>query len=68
MHVTVNPTTCIASGHCSRTAPGVFANRVEDDGFVSILDAHPPESEWAAVREAERLCPSATIHVEEDVT
>ncbi|MDP3950625.1 ferredoxin [Microbacterium sp.] len=66
MKVTVNPTTCIASGNCSRTAPRVFANRDEDDGFVSLLDEHPPESEWAAARDAESLCPSATIRIEED--
>lgn len=66
MKVTVNYDTCIASGNCSRTAPRVFANRREDGGFVSVLDESPPESEWDAVREAESLCPSATIHVEED--
>jgi ferredoxin len=66
MNVTVNPTTCIASGNCSRTAPEVFANLEENDGFVSVLDENPPESEWAAVREAEALCPSATIQVDED--
>lgn len=66
MKVTVNPTTCIASGNCGFTAPNVFANREEDDGFVSVLDATPPEREWDAVREAEMLCPSATIHLYED--
>ncbi|HEU4806806.1 MAG TPA: ferredoxin [Homoserinimonas sp.] len=65
MKVTVYPTTCIASANCSRTAPKVFANLEENDGFVSVLDENPPESEWAAVREAENLCPSATIRVEE---
>lgn len=66
MKVTVNPTTCIASGNCSRTVPRVFANREEDGGFVSVLDESPPESEWDAVRDAEELCPSATIHTEDD--
>ena len=66
MKVTVNPTTCIASANCSRIAPRVFANRDEDEGFVSVIQENPPESEWAAVREAEELCPSATIHVLED--
>jgi ferredoxin len=66
MKVTVNPATCIASGNCSRTAPKVFANNEEDDGFVSLLDESPPRSEWAATLEAEDLCPSATIHVEQD--
>jgi ferredoxin len=66
--VTANPTTCIASGNCSRTAPKVFANLEQNDGFVSVLDEQPPESEWPAVREAEDLCPSATIQVEWDDT
>jgi ferredoxin len=66
MRVTINPTTCIASGNCGRTAPRVFANRDEDDGFVSVLDEDPPEAEWASVREAENLCPSATIQIEDD--
>jgi len=68
MKVNVNPTTCIASGNCSLTAPRVFANLDENDGFVSVIDENPPKSEWAAVREAEDLCPSATIHVDEDDT
>ena len=66
MKVTVNPTTCIASGNCSRTAPHVFANLEENDGFVSILNEHPADTDWTAVREAESLCPSATIHIEDD--
>ncbi|GAA1952631.1 ferredoxin [Microbacterium deminutum] len=66
MKVTVNPTTCIASGNCGKIAPRVFANRDEDDGFVSVVDENPPESEWAVAREAESLCPSATIHLVED--
>ncbi|GAA3214954.1 ferredoxin [Microbacterium terregens] len=66
MRVTINPTTCIASANCSRIAPRVFANRDEDGGFVSVLDEHPPEAEWTAAREAEALCPSATIHLIED--
>lgn len=66
MKVMANPTTCIASGNCSRTAPRVFANLEENDGFVSVLDENPPESEWPAVREAEDRCPSATIHIEKD--
>jgi ferredoxin len=66
MRVTVNPATCIASGNCSSIAPKVFANRDEDDGFVSVIDHKPPKSEWTAVREAEALCPSATIHLYDD--
>ncbi|RPF20754.1 ferredoxin [Myceligenerans xiligouense] len=65
MRVTIDPTTCIAAGICGRTAPRVFANREEDDGYVSVIDENPPESDWAAAREAEVLCPSATIRIEE---
>ncbi|MBO0610906.1 ferredoxin [Myceligenerans salitolerans] len=65
MRVTIDPTTCIASGNCSQTAPRVFANREADGGFVSVIDENPPESEWPSAREAEGLCPSATIHLEE---
>ena len=66
MKPTVNPTTCIASGNCSRTAPHVFANLEENGGFVSIIDENPPESEWPAVRAAAEQCPSATIGIEKD--
>lgn len=66
MRVTVGRNTCIASGNCGLIAPTVFANPEEDGGFVRVLDHNPPDSEWDAVREAESLCPSATIHVEED--
>lgn len=47
MKVTINPTTCVASGTCGRLAPRVFANRDEDGGFVGVLDENPPETEWA---------------------
>lgn len=67
MKVTVNPTTCIASANCSRIAPKVFANLDENDGFVSVLQENPPATEWAAAREAEALCPSATIHILDDL-
>ncbi len=66
MKVTVNHATCIASGNCGWAAPNVFANREEHDGFVSLLEKNPPESEWEAVRKAARLCPSATIHIDDD--
>jgi ferredoxin len=65
MKVTVNPVTCIASGNCGLTAPNVFRNPPEEGGFVELIDGNPPESEWAAVREAKELCPSATIYIED---
>lgn len=66
MKVTLNPTTCIASANCSHTASRVFSNLDENDGFARVIDEYPPESEWAAVREAENLSPYATIQIDED--
>lgn len=61
MRVTVNVDTCVAAGLCGEVAPNVFSNPPENDGFVELLDANPPESEWVVTREAEQLCPSASI-------
>lgn len=64
MNINVHQRLCIASGNCGVVAPKVFANPESRDGFVKLLDAHPPEVEWAAVRQAEYLCPSGTIEIE----
>ncbi|MGP6174065.1 ferredoxin [Corynebacterium sp. A21] len=66
MKVTVNHDSCVASGNCGYLAPEVFRNLDEHDGFVSLLNKNPPESEWPAVRKAERLCPSGTIFITDD--
>ncbi len=66
MKVTVSENICIASGNCSMVAPHVFANPPEEGGFVRLLDSNPPASEWDAVREAESLCPAATIRIDEE--
>ncbi|MGD7003596.1 ferredoxin [Corynebacterium halotolerans] len=65
MKVIANYDTCIASGNCGYIAPNVFRNLDEHGGFVSVADEHPPEAELSRVQRAERLCPSATIRVEE---
>ncbi|WP_076806354.1 ferredoxin [Brachybacterium sp. P6-10-X1] len=64
MKITVHSAMCVASGNCSRVAPDVFQNREENGGFVELRDSNPPESEWDAAREAEYLCPSGTIQIE----
>lgn len=64
MNVIIHQKLCIASGNCGVVAPEVFANPESRDGFVKLLDAQPPESEWAAVRQAEYLCPSGTIEIQ----
>lgn len=65
MKVTVNRDTCVASGNCGAIAPDVFQNREQDGGFVRLLDANPPAAQWDPVHQAARLCPSATINIED---
>ena len=65
MRGSANYDTCIASGNCGHIAPNVFRNLDEHGGFVSLTTEHPPEPEWPAVRRAKRLCPSATIFIDE---
>lgn len=66
MKVTVHQSMCVASGNCGYVASRVFENPENRDGFVKLLDANPPESEWSAFREAEYLCPSGTIQIEDN--
>lgn len=65
MKVTVHSAMCVASGNCGFVAPNVFRNREENGGFVELTEASPPESEREAAREAEYLCPSGTIQIED---
>lgn len=65
MKVTTHNRMCVASGNCGFVAPAVFENPENRDGFVKLADANPPESQWAAAREAEYLCPSGTIQIED---
>jgi len=58
--------TCIAAQQCSKSAPNVFGNS-DDGGFVELLNANPTDpADQDAARQAENLCPSGTIHVEDD--
>jgi ferredoxin len=61
--ITLEKDKCITSGQCVMAAPAVFDQ--DDDGVVVLLDENPPESEYAAVREAAMVCPAQLIHVTE---
>ncbi|GAB2955222.1 ferredoxin [Nonomuraea fastidiosa] len=65
MKVTVDRDKCCGAGQCVLLAPDVF-DQGEDDGIVLLLDAEPPESLHAAVREAAAVCPAGAIDVSED--
>ncbi|GAA2845794.1 hypothetical protein GCM10010517_02310 [Streptosporangium fragile] len=62
MKVTTDTSVCIGAGMCALTAPAVF-DQSEEDGTVVLLDETPPPELHAAVRQAERLCPSGAITV-----
>jgi ferredoxin len=64
VNVIVEEGKCVGSGQCVLVAPGVFDQR-DSDGVVVLLDATPPESVWANVREAVILCPAAVVRIRE---
>lgn len=64
MHVTIDEDKCCGAGQCVLAAPDVFDQR-EDDGIVVLLDADPPQEQYAAVRDAAAVCPAAAIGVRE---
>jgi len=64
MHITIDETKCCGAGQCVLAAPTVFDQR-EDNGVVILLDADPPEDQYAPVREAAAVCPAALIEVHE---
>jgi ferredoxin len=64
MHITIDEHRCIGAGQCVLAAPSVFDQR-EDDGVVILLNADPPDSESADVRDAAALCPAAVIEVQQ---
>ena len=62
MRVRVDRDSCIASGQCAATAPGVFDQR-ESDGVVVLLTGTPPIEAAADVEHAAASCPAQAIHV-----
>lgn len=64
MRVVVDFDRCESNALCMGIAPEVF--EVRDDGFLYILDEHPPESMRAQLEEAVMACPTQAITLEED--
>jgi len=63
MHVTVNYDVCASTGTCMQVCPEVF--EVRSDGYLYVLDENPPEELRDKVKEAEDLCPTGAITVED---
>ncbi|MBP2405349.1 Ferredoxin fas2 [Streptomyces netropsis] len=64
MKISIDTDTCIGSGQCALTAPGVFTQ--DDDGFGEVLPGRENGAGEPLVREAARACPVQAITVEED--
>jgi ferredoxin len=63
MRVIVDYDVCASTGSCMQVCPEVF--EVRGDGFLYVLDENPPEELHERVREAESLCPTGAISLEE---
>ena len=65
MKIRIDQNRCIGAGQCVRTAPEVFDQR-ESDGIVLLLVDAPSDVLADQVRKAAVLCPSRSIHIEEN--
>lgn len=64
MKVVVDFDLCASNAVCMGLVPEVF--EVRDDGYLYILDEHPPESFRDRLKEAVQSCPTGAISLEED--
>ena len=64
MRVHANRDSCVSSGQCVMTAPGVF-DQDEDEGVVIVKTATPPPELAKDVRQAAALCPAMAITLTE---
>jgi ferredoxin len=55
---------CASNAVCMSILPEIF--EVRDDGYLYVLDEHPPESMRAQLEEAVRSCPTQAISLEEE--
>ncbi len=64
MKVVVDFDRCASNAVCMSLLPEVF--EVRDDGFLYVLDEHPPETMREKLEEAVRSCPTQAISLAED--
>ena len=62
LKVIVDYDLCEANAHCMQAAPEVF--KLDSDDNLHLLQEQPPESLWASVEKAVRLCPKGALKVE----
>ncbi|WP_433204910.1 ferredoxin [Nocardia sp. CA-107356] len=61
IEIVVHSERCMGSGRCRLAAPSVFGTG--DDGWVALIDRHPPNSAVDALIQARDDCPVAAIEV-----
>lgn len=59
MKVVVDFDACASNAVCMGIVPEVF--EVRDDGFLYVLDEHPPETLRSPLQEAVNSCPTGAI-------
>jgi ferredoxin len=64
MHVSADKETCAVSSLCVYRVPAVFDQ--DEDGTVEVIDPRPPGELHENVREAQRGCPTQSIHIRQE--
>jgi ferredoxin len=64
MKVVVDYDVCASNAVCMGIVPEVF--EVRDDGFLYVLEEHPPPELQDRVRQAANNCPTGAITLEDD--
>jgi len=62
--VVVDYDRCASNAVCMSLLPQIF--EVRDDGYLYVLDEHPPESLREQLEEAVRSCPTQAISLEDE--
>jgi ferredoxin len=64
VRVVVDYDRCASNAVCMSLLPQIF--EVRDDGYMYVLDEHPPESLREQLEEAVRSCPTQAISLADE--
>jgi ferredoxin len=54
---------CIGCGSCEEACPAVF--QLGDDGLSHVIADNPDPEQYGCIRDAEAICPTSAITIEE---
>lgn len=63
MKVRIDPVRCGCTGYCAKIAPMVFL--LPTNGPARVIEGAPVDQQRDLVKEAEAVCPTNAIHVED---